>query len=300
MCCLYGLMDTKQILTGAQKAKIMHALATVAEARGTDATGYACHVNGKLMIRKQPVPGSRFLFRAQDDTVAFMGHNRFTTQGDEKRNCNNHPFRGHIGNSDFALAHNGVLWNDKHLRERLKLPGTEIETDSYVAVQLIEQKKALDFSSLKYMAEQVEGSFTFTVLDSEDSIYIVKGGSPICLYQYPGLGLFLYASTEEILQDALKRVTLPRARKKRIDISCGQIVKIDRSGTVLKSSFHSGSIVRGFCGYPYHLCVPPKPYLEELKELASMFGYSPREIERFHRNGYSAQEIEELLYSGEI
>ena len=51
------------------------------------------------------------------------------------------------------------------LRKRLPLPFTKIETDSYVAVQLLEQKKTLDFASLKYMAEQVEGSFTFTVLD---------------------------------------------------------------------------------------------------------------------------------------
>lgn len=35
---------------------------------------------------------------------------------------------------------------------------------SYVAVQLIEQKNALDFSSLKDMAETVEGSFTLQAI----------------------------------------------------------------------------------------------------------------------------------------
>lgn len=65
----------------------------------------------------------------------------------------------------YALAHNGVLWNDKELRIAENLPLTSVETDSYIAVQLLEQQKALDFDSLKAMAEKVEGSFVFTVLD---------------------------------------------------------------------------------------------------------------------------------------
>ena len=36
---------------------------------------------------------------------------------------------------------------------------TSVETDSYVAVQLLEKNKTLDFDSLKSMAEAVEGSF---------------------------------------------------------------------------------------------------------------------------------------------
>lgn len=44
-----------------------------------------------------------------------------------------------------------------------------------------EKKKALHFDSLRYMAERVEGSFTFTVLDREDDLYIVKGDNPFCL-----------------------------------------------------------------------------------------------------------------------
>ena len=99
----------------------------------------------------------------------------------------------------FALAHNGVLWNDGWLRQVQELPKTQIETDSFVAVQLIEQKSALDFDSLQYMAEQVEGSFTFTVLDKEDNLYFVKGDSPMCICQFPKLGFILYASTEERL-----------------------------------------------------------------------------------------------------
>ena len=69
-----------------------------------------------------------------------MGHTRMTTQGNA---CSltriNHPFLGHIDGSSFALAHNGVLWNDKELRMEENLPMTSVETDSYVAVQLLEK-----------------------------------------------------------------------------------------------------------------------------------------------------------------
>lgn len=43
----------------------------------------------------------------------------------------------------------------------LELPRTKIRTDSYIAVQLIEQKKAFNFERLCYIAEQIEGSFAF-------------------------------------------------------------------------------------------------------------------------------------------
>lgn len=39
------------------------------------------------------------------------------------------------------------------------LPNTQIETDSYIAVQLLEQQGKLNFDSLKSMAESVQGSF---------------------------------------------------------------------------------------------------------------------------------------------
>ena len=49
----------------------------------------------------------------------------------------------------FALARNGVLYNDKELRGEKKLPATKIETDSYVAVQLLEQQRKLNFSTIR-------------------------------------------------------------------------------------------------------------------------------------------------------
>lgn len=133
-----------------------------------------------------------------------MGHTRMTTQGNESFNQNNHPFHGYA-DKEFALAHNGVLSNDVALRKKYNLPETNIETNSYIAVQLIEKTSRLDFDSLKAMAEDVSGSFCFTTLDTDNSLYIVKGSNPMCLLHFEEIGLYVYASTESIMKNALKK-----------------------------------------------------------------------------------------------
>lgn len=203
MCCLFGMIDYRGSFTGRQKTRLLSTLAAECEARGTDAAGVAYCAGGSLRVYKRPVPAHALRFRIPDHVPVVLGHTRMTTQGSQKKNYNNHPFLGTAGGRRFALAHNGVLYNDHLLRRSLSLPTTKIETDSYIAVQLIERQKALDFSSLKYMAEQVEGSFTFTLLDEGNNWYLVKGDNPLCLYHFPRLGVYLYASTEEILCRAL-------------------------------------------------------------------------------------------------
>ena len=103
-----------------------------------------------------------------------MGHTRMTTQGSERFNANNHPFAGQAGDTTFALAHNGVLSNDKRLRRQHDLPVTKIETDSYIAVQLLEASGELSFASLANMAEKLEGSFTITVMTDRDELYFIN------------------------------------------------------------------------------------------------------------------------------
>lgn len=313
MCCLFGVIDYRHSLTTKQKNQLLSVLATACEARGTDATGIAYNSHGKLRIYKRPVPGHWMRFEVPGDAWAVMGHTRMTTQGSARKNCNNHPFPGSTPDGSFALAHNGVLCNDDFLRRSLALPKTKIETDSYIAVQLIEQQKALDFASLRYMAERVEGSFTFTVLDQRNDLYIVKGDNPMCLYQFPVMGLYLYASTEEILKRALSKVRLPVKRPTKIDLGCGEILRIDAAGKLTRSQFDDSHLVCGWYdprwrAYAYggqpkastpRLTIP-QAYLEEIKSVASAFGYSPESIDRLAGMGFSAEELEEYLYCGEL
>lgn len=301
MCCLFGLIDTQSNLTNRQKNWLLWALARASEARGTDATGIAYNFHGKLLIYKRPWPGRCMYFRVPGEVQTVMGHTRMATQGNYRRNYNNHPFSGRTGSVSFALAHNGVLFNDDILRRKLALPETRIETDSYIAVQLIEKKKALTLDSLRFMAEQVRGSFTFTVLDEGNSLYIVKGDSPFCLYHYPRQGLYIYCSTEEILQTALFGAGLRLEQPEKIPLHYGDILRINLTGNLERDTFRC-------CqewGYDYgwrRIFSPSDegPYLDALKSVAGAFGVLPEEIHRLYERGFALEEIEDALYNREI
>ena len=164
MCGLFGFTTYGDNLK--EINDIVSALAISSAERGTDETGIAYILDGKLEIEKAAKSAYQFKVGVPKNTRAVMGHTRHSKQGSENRSINNHPFKGKLNDrSMFTLAHNGVLCNDVALRKKLKLPKTQIETDSYVAVQLLEQKGNLAMESIKYMAEQVSGSFSFSMLD---------------------------------------------------------------------------------------------------------------------------------------
>lgn len=307
MCCLFGLLDYSHTLTSKQKNRMISALAKECEARGTDATGIAYNSAGKLCVYKRPLPAHKLKFRIPDDAHLIMGHTRMTTQGSEKHNYNNHPFLGRAGGQTFALAHNGVLYNDLTLRREKNLPRTKIQTDSYIAAQLIEQKKTLDFASLRYMAEQVEGSFSFTVMDEGNSLYFVKGDNPLYILHFPRLGCYLYASTQEILERALWRLQMWPKNGEPVRLDCGELLRIDSLGQMTRSSFNAERLYqcRYFYGFGYYPAAvsangAQQEYIESLKAVANAYGYTPSAIDRMIAHGFTPEEIEEFLYCGEM
>ena len=181
MCAVFGVLDYKGNLEAVQRLRLVKALGTAAEVRGTDATGIAFFQRNRLCIQKAAKPAHKMKYRIPSEVRYIMGHTRMTTQGSASKNQNNHPFSGKAGGTAFALAHNGMLHNDREFQFEHDLPKTNVETDSYVAVQLIEQKKELTFDSLRGMAEAVEGSFVFTVLGQDNSLYFVKGDNPLTI-----------------------------------------------------------------------------------------------------------------------
>ena len=242
MCCLFGLLDYKGHLSLKERQKILKVLSAACEARGTDATGIAYFDHQRLTIQKAPKPAHKMRFRLSRQARFIMGHTRMTTQGNEKFNYNNHPFSGKAGRISFALAHNGVLYNDKLLRITHALPETKIETDSYVAAQLLECSGSVDFSSLRNMAEDLEGTFTFTVLDEGNNLYFVRGNNPMCILHFPQEGFYLYASTDEILLQPLTNLGLDKKFFDVIPIQQGDLLRIGADGTIERSSFDDGRI----------------------------------------------------------
>ena len=236
MCAVFGYLDYKRKIENIILKKLIRNLSIAAEVRGTDATGISYVNHGKVVTFKKAKPAHKVKLYFPRNTRAVVGHTRMTTQGSEKYNYNNHPFDGRCGMETFALAHNGVLYNDAEWKAKYHLPKTPIETDSYVAVQLLEQKKQLHAESIKKMAELVNGSFVFTILRNDNTLFLVKGNNPLTLYHFPALGLYVYASTKSILDNALQQVNLSD-KCCEIDVSEGEIVEIAANGKHSKTTF---------------------------------------------------------------
>ena len=294
MCALFGWLDCGKKLPHKLLKKFTQELANAAEERGTDASGISYVQNGKIKIYKKAKPAHKVKFSFPEGTNAVMGHTRLTTQGNQKYNFNNHPFYGKT-DKEFAFAHNGVLYNDDTLRKEKQLPKTHIETDSYVAVQLLERQGKLDFDSLKSMAEDVQGNFTFTILDQYNTLYFVKGSSPIFLIYFEQLGLFAYASTESIMSKAMRKSELNQYKYSRILLNEGDILSIDKNGKTEVSEFETFS-------YQYSLGYSDAYDCHEelLLEICTCFGVSEEDVMLLLDFGYTADDIEEMLMDSDL
>ena len=297
MCAVFGFLDYRGKISNAVLKKLIHHLSVAAEVRGTDATGIAYVRDGSMVTYKKPKPAHKVKLFFPRDTRSVIGHTRFTTQGSEKRNCNNHPFEGHCGTEMFALAHNGVLYNDRELRREQHLPTTPIETDTYVAVQLLEQEQQLNTENIRRTAELVEGSFVFTILKNDNTLFLVKGNNPLTLYHFPALGLYVYASTKSILDNALKKVKL-NDKYCEVDVSEGEILEINSAGNLSRNAFTMRDYIHTMFN-PYNWDYA-KWWMEDereelLLEYCGTFGVSEEEVQLLLEVGYDPDEIEELL-----
>lgn len=305
MCGLFGITTygEKKLL---DLSEITVSLAEASAVRGTDATGVAYRHKGRLKIYKEPKSAYAIKLRIPRDTQTVMGHTRHATQGSKEENCNNHPFLGRAGNGFFALAHNGILANDSQLRRRHKLPQTKVQTDSYAAVQLLEKKGRVDFDSLRFMAEEVQGSFSFSVLDGGGSLYLVKGDSPLSVLHFPNKKAFVYASTDQLLWEALAGTQLLYELREKafeeVALKGGEILKIGTDGTAARGAFDYTDYSCGgrYCWWDYGYAPAQRyrdAYMDDLMSVAQCMGYAPEEIEELLREGFSLEEIEEVLYT---
>ena len=295
MCCLFGFYH----YGGGEIDKLSgltNLLAENAAVRGTDAAGIAYNDRGKLIIHKEAKAAYNIDFKHPESAVCVTGHTRHATQGDKKKNYNNHPFAGACKNLKFALAHNGVLINDADLKKQYHLPKTKIATDSYIAVQLLEKKKQLNVDSVKFMAESISGSFAFSILDSSDTLWLIRGDSPLSLVHLPKYRLYVYASTDEILYKSLVDTKLFNEIKtgsfEEIKVRPGDILRILPNGKVLTDTF-SYTDYSDFHWRDYSL---KDDYIEDLKSVAAYQGYSPEVVDALLDEGFLPEEIEDYIY----
>lgn len=189
-----------------------------------------------------------------------------------------------------------ILWNDRELQANLRK--TNIQTDSYVAVQLLEKQNALDFASLKSMAETVEGSFVFKVLDAENTFCVVKGDNPCALYRYKGCPL--YASTEEILRNTAKRLclgpTCENIEPKKDDVlRIGSTGRITTGNFTLRHSYEHWWRYRPYYG-SFQLEKTQTAEIDGWVDVTKSLGISLDEVQALFDYGCLPTEIEELQY----
>ena len=301
MCAVFGFLDYGKKVSHKVLVKLLNELAKAAEIRGTDATGISYVKDGEMVTFKKAKPVHKVNFYFPKETTAVIGHTRMTTQGSESKNYNNHPFEGKTVECCFALAHNGVLYNDKELRVKKNIPETEIETDSYIAVQLLEMNDRVDTSSIKEMAEAVEGSFVFTILEDNNTMYIVKGSNPLTLYHYKELGLYVYASTTDILKKGLKSSGF-KIQCNEVIVEEGNIIKIEPNGEIWSSDFEMHETERFFSrwyNFDWYSDIEEDCF-DELKSICGYYGVSEEEIDYMRSLGYTYDEIEEMMLDMEF
>ena len=295
MCALFGFVDNSGIISSKVKQKLLNSLSVSSECRGSDATGISYVKDGYINIFKIPRPAHRLRLHCPPNTIAVSGHTRAFTLGSPKKNYNNHPFKGTVGDTTFSLSHNGIICNIGQLREQFSLKKCQVETDSYVCVQLIEHFGKLDFESLKQMAEAIRGSFTIVLLDNRNNLFIIKGENPIELVYAEDMGLFVYTSTDDILRRALKKCRLSDLRYTKIPIKAGEFLKIAASGEIERSGFNlpTNDPWDYFSRWSFPLMSDSS--LHELLELGKIVGVSDIQIQNLIDLGYDISEILELF-----
>ena len=295
MCAVFGFLDYGKKVNHKVLVKLINELAKEAEIRGTDATGISYVKDCKMVTFKKAKPAHKVNLYFPKETTAVIGHTRMTTQGSESKNYNNHPFESKTAESCFALAHNGVLYNDKELRKLNNIPETEIETDSYIAVQLLEKENSVNIESIKNMAEAVEGSFVFTILRNDNTMFLVKGSNPLTIYHYKELGLYVYASTTDILKKGLKSSGF-KIQCNEVLIEEGNIIEIEPNGDIWVSDFEMHETEKFFDRlYNWYEYSDDEYFFDELKSICGYYGVSEEQIDYMRSLGYSYDEIEEMM-----
>lgn len=144
------------------------------------------------------------------------------------------------------------------------------------------------------MSETVEGNFTFSVLDDRNNLYIIKGSNPMCLLHFKDIGLYVYASTESIMKNALRRIGLHKFANERIKTDEGDIIRIDRNGDITRSKYEP-KLYRS----KYMSLYDDSPYYNMHEEIllayCGCYGVDSEDVELLLEYGYTCDEIEEML-----
>lgn len=176
MCGIYGYIGNKPahriVLSGLRKL----------EYRGYDSWGMATISSGQFYRTKRvgSIPEKDEALRVLPGSAG-IGHTRWATHGIVSRR-NAHP---HFDCKDeIAVIHNGSIYNDTELREKLSIKGHlfKSETDTELFAHLLEEKSRANFMDAIYETlKEIEGQYAFLVIRKKEpnKIYAMRKTSPL-------------------------------------------------------------------------------------------------------------------------
>jgi len=168
------------------------------EYRGYDSWGIVVNTNGKLKRERHTgkIGASKTILPPSDTA---MGHTRWATHGGVTV-ANAHPHFDCAGR--FAVIHNGIIENEKELRQSLIKKGHKFtsQTDTEIIAHLLEEeakdRRIWDqklFTELAMVViNQLEGAFAIGIMDKErqGEIVLARLGGPLVIGLTDGYKLF--------------------------------------------------------------------------------------------------------------
>ena len=170
----------------------------------------------------------------------------------------------------------------------------------------MEQDGRLDAETIGNTAARLEGSFSLTILNQFNHLYLVKGNSPLCIYRFES-GLICYASTADILKEALARCSFLPCSKEIVSLSEGDILCIRPDGRLQMSRFDTSNLHKHLrwwdcgaydCWMPQsrrHFRKDTATSLDTLLETACNMGFLEDDVFLLLEEGFDESDIEELL-----
>ena len=115
----------------------------------------------------------------------------------------------------------------------------------------------------------------------------------MCLLHFEALGIYIYASTESIMKNALKKIGFHKFDAEKVEVVEGDILKIDENGIMSRAEFEyiTASSHFGWYGstdyYPIHE--------ELLLAYCGCYGVDSSDVELLLDYGYTPDEVEDML-----
>ena len=117
----------------------------------------------------------------------------------------------------------------------------------------------------------------------------------------PKYGIYIYASTEEILYRALIGTPffdeLKKGEVEEIPVTGGDILKLLPDGTIVYHRFEYSKYMNlSECRWWDFSISTKNTYIDDIKAVAKYQGYSPDTVDELLEGGFTPDEIEEYIY----